>query len=329
MGKDGRRASYSTPGAALLLSAPGGDDESFTNNVVAGAGGGCRGAGIGTSFATPVVTGVVALMLEANSNLGWRDVQGIFATTSQRMDSTNPSWMTNAAGLHHSNLYGFGVVDANAAVTAARTWVNYGNEQQLLGESGTIDLAIADYPNDAVSSTVSITASSSFMTESVSVYMSITHSTRGDLDITLVSPSGTETLLHPGQRPEFTQIPADESWKLMTVRYWNEPANGQWTLRLIDRSAGDFNPSTTATPDVLRSWRLMVYGHSTEVPSTSPTSAPTSAPTAAPTSAPSPSPTAVPPPATTACSSNIFLLLLQVIFGWNLGWLFGFSFCAF
>jgi subtilisin family serine protease len=36
----------------------------------------------GTSAAAPVVTGVIALMLEANQNLGWRDVREILATSA-------------------------------------------------------------------------------------------------------------------------------------------------------------------------------------------------------------------------------------------------------
>lgn len=96
--------------------------------MVANAGGGCADAGVGTSYACPVVSGVVALMLEANPELGWRDVQGIFASTSQKTDSTDESWTTNAAGFNHSYKYGFGLVDAYAAVTKGETWKNYGVE---------------------------------------------------------------------------------------------------------------------------------------------------------------------------------------------------------
>ena len=73
---------YSVAGAALLVSAPGGDHEFSNNHVVAKPGGVCGDAGVGTSYSTPVVSGVVALMLEANPQLTWRDVQGVLVTTS-------------------------------------------------------------------------------------------------------------------------------------------------------------------------------------------------------------------------------------------------------
>jgi len=259
VGKDGRHASYSTPGAALFVTAPGGDIESYTNNVVALPGGGCHDITVGTSFSTPIVSGVVALILQANESLTWRDVQGVIAITSQKMQPEDPSWTTNAAGIHHSNLYGFGVIDASAAVATARSWINYSSEQTITAESGTINLAIKDFPSDPVSSVISVEAANTFETESVVVYLSLSHSSRGDLDVILISPGGTESLLHPGQRPENTQV--DERWKLMTVRNWNEPANGDWSLRIVDRSAGDVDPSLSSTADVLISWRIMVYGH--------------------------------------------------------------------
>ena len=92
----------------MFISAPGGDHDYYTNNVVPLAGGGCIDAGVGTSYAAPVVAGVTALMLEANPNLSWRDVQGVLASTATQIQATDPSWTTNSVGLHHSDIYGFG-----------------------------------------------------------------------------------------------------------------------------------------------------------------------------------------------------------------------------
>ena len=64
VGKDGLHGSYSTSGTGILVSAPGGDTDNWTNHAVAQAGGGCGDTGEGTSFAAPVVAAVCALILE-------------------------------------------------------------------------------------------------------------------------------------------------------------------------------------------------------------------------------------------------------------------------
>jgi subtilisin family serine protease len=80
----------------------------------------------GTSFSSPVVSGVAALMLDANPGLGWRDVQEILAATAGRTGSP-AGWSFNGAdnwnggGMHVSHDYGFGLVDAYAAVRVAES----------------------------------------------------------------------------------------------------------------------------------------------------------------------------------------------------------------
>ncbi len=90
----------------------------------------------GTSAATPVVSGVVALMLEANPDLGWRDVQEILATTARLTGNimtgktggevtgfyfqVNGTW--NDGGHGYSEDYGYGRVDAYGAVRLAEAW---------------------------------------------------------------------------------------------------------------------------------------------------------------------------------------------------------------
>lgn len=96
-----------------------------------------------TNGAVGVAGGVVALMLDANPDLGWRDVQEILAYAANPVlarpiplepDSTQPLASTyfddvqngaknwNGGGLWHSNETGFGALDAHAAVRLAETW---------------------------------------------------------------------------------------------------------------------------------------------------------------------------------------------------------------
>ena len=92
-----------------------------------------------------MVSGIAALMLEANPNLGYRDVQEILAYTSRRYILNQPApgdspWAENGAknsnggGLHYNLDYGFGLVDALAAVRLAETWEKqqvFTNEQVI------------------------------------------------------------------------------------------------------------------------------------------------------------------------------------------------------
>ena len=95
----------------------------------------------GTSAATPNVSGVVAMMLEANPKLSVRDTKYILAKTAKHVDPTfagvssnaivpgstvvlEQGWVKNAAGYAFSNRYGFGAVDA-AAIAAAKSYSSY------------------------------------------------------------------------------------------------------------------------------------------------------------------------------------------------------------
>jgi subtilisin family serine protease len=247
----GYPASYSSPGAGVFVSAPGGDADSRSNWITALAAVGdtesCHDAGYGTSFATPVVAGVLALVLEVNPTLSWRDAQGLLAVTSRKIQpladdgdsqtADSDDWAMNGAGLWHSYRYGFGVADADAAVDRARRWRNYGKERFVAVESGrNLSIPIVDSATSTVVSSVRV--ETNLTVESVVAYLNLVDSSRGHLRITLVSPSGTESVLTPGQRPENQQV-GHERWKLMTVRSWGEGSMGNWTLFVTDIEAGD------------------------------------------------------------------------------------------
>jgi subtilisin-like proprotein convertase family protein len=127
MGQDGQMAFYSSPGASILVSAP---SSSRTGGIVTTDRTGNEGYqpgdvmyGFGgTSAAAPMVSGVVALMLEANPSLGWRDVQTILAATARPTSDAvqNAGVGVNGHGFAFSNNSGFGLVDANAAVKVAQ-----------------------------------------------------------------------------------------------------------------------------------------------------------------------------------------------------------------
>lgn len=276
----GVRASYSTPGSALLVCAPSGRDatrpQGSTTTDVTGTNGynplvftgdladqDYTQFFNGTSSATPVVSGVIALMLQANPNLGWRDVREILIRSSRQVDSTNPGWVINGAGFHFSNDYGAGMVDAAAAVTMAKTWTNLG--AQVTDTTTLTNLSVNIPDNNATGVSVQLVVTNSGLrVEHVKINLDILHTYRGDLEIFLTSPSGTTSRLvqagPAGSTDNYLDFP------FMTVQDWGESANGVWTLRIADRAAVDVGTLIGARMTVYGSTTLAGYGLSVSDP---------------------------------------------------------------
>jgi hypothetical protein len=115
------------------------DLENISNHVAADLDGGCTNAGVSTSFFCPLVLGVIALNLGGQSQA---DVKrsprnsGNDIPRSRHRPADDDTGVMNAAGLWYSNLDGFGIIDAAAAVRAAEIWELYVPEKLLIGESG-------------------------------------------------------------------------------------------------------------------------------------------------------------------------------------------------
>jgi subtilisin family serine protease len=74
----------------------------------------------GTSSACPGVAGVVALMLAVNPDLRWQEVRDLLRETAEPIDPENGEYDDEG----HSLLYGYGRVDAAAAVREAQARVS-------------------------------------------------------------------------------------------------------------------------------------------------------------------------------------------------------------
>ena len=255
----GQLTYYSTPGSAVLVSGYSGGTphpEITTTDVTGEAGynpeGDYTGFG-GTSSAAPLVSGVVALMLDANPNLTWRDVQHILVETSVQNDPSDPGWTINGAGHEISHKYGFGAVDANAAVNAAVNWTMVEPEIVTTSDLVEVNTSIPDNNNESLSSTVTI--SEDIKVEWVEVVFDAQHTQRGDLEITLTSPDGTESILAETHRDVNDDF---DSWVFTSARHWDESSLGDWTLEVTDNITGE-----TGT---WHDWQLNIYGTDDNLP---------------------------------------------------------------
>ncbi len=248
--QNGTDANFSTPGAAVLLAGPASGVKS--TDLVGSAGynsGGDYVTKSGTSYAAPAVAGVAALMLEANPDLGFRDVQEIFSLSSQFGDPNDVNWMINGAddwnggGRHVSDELGFGTLDAYNAVRLAETWdvvSTYDNMVSATVSSGTVGQIL---DRNTVSHTITV-ADQGVEVEHVVLTLNLSHLRVGELTVTLTSPDGTTSLLinKPGGGAAYASTFIDE-FELTSVQYWGEDTAGDWTVTVTD---SDYNGSDSS-----------------------------------------------------------------------------------
>ena len=226
----------------------------------------------GTSAAAPTVSGIIALMRQANPELTWRDVKLILAETAEQVDLSGThfgiGWQSSGIALNdplvrytHHHDYGFGLVNALAAVNLARAWTPVGVEMQEVSvaapaaSSGEFSFTVNTGNNGGIN-----------FIEFIQVEMQGDYSNLGDMTITLVSPNGVQSrLANPHSCLNFFPNPempirvtdcADlkESFTFGTAAHLGENPNGTpnglWRLRV---TGGGQDSSGSAT--------LTIYGH--------------------------------------------------------------------
>lgn len=83
----------------------------------------CTDKHTGTSASAPLAAGMIALALEANPFLTWRDMQHLVVRASRPAQLQAEDWRTNGVGRQVSHHYGYGLLDARLLVDMARTWL--------------------------------------------------------------------------------------------------------------------------------------------------------------------------------------------------------------
>lgn len=187
----------------------------------------------GTSAAAPIAAGVIALILEANPQLGWRDVREILIRTAKKVNATDPGWADNGAGFHFNHKFGAGLIDAGAAVALAQTWENLGARIFAVREERYGAEIIPDNNAAGVAHTFTFNENA-LRVEHVSVTVDIRHRRRGQVRIEIESPSGMKSILAPGRARDIGKNLRD--WTFTSVRHWGEMAAGDWKVRVIDQT---------------------------------------------------------------------------------------------
>ncbi len=199
----------------------------------------------GTSSAAPMISGVIALMLETNSALTWRDVKHILATTAVQVDSDFSAtainnldyvgWITNSIGLKFHPWYGFGAVDATAAVDAAATHTSLTNYSTTSWNDSTTESTSI---SDVTLYTREIVENGAGTIEHVKVRVSFGHTVPNSLGFRLESPSGTVVTLLPPLTALATN-PTTLKWVYLPANtFYGESKTGTWKLHFVDHLSG-------------------------------------------------------------------------------------------
>uniref|UniRef100_A0A665V3W9 Furin (paired basic amino acid cleaving enzyme) b n=1 Tax=Echeneis naucrates TaxID=173247 RepID=A0A665V3W9_ECHNA len=209
----------------------------------------CTDSHTGTSASAPLAAGIIALALEANMNLTWRDMQHLVVRTSRPGHLSAGDWKTNGVGRRVSHSYGYGLLDAGTMVALAQNWTTVGPQHQCVH---TIDIGnklVFSKSIDACWGRPEYVNS----LEHVQARLTLTHNQRGKLAIHLISPLGTQsTLLFP--RPNDFSSEGFNDWAFMTTHSWDEDPQGDWTLEIENVAANEHDYG------VLSQFTLILWG---------------------------------------------------------------------
>ena len=270
----GAPTNYSTKGASLLLTAPGGvgagepslnsgfgiasaDVQGIAGyNTTAGADGDYTYQNEGTSYSGPMVGGAAALMLQANPTLGFRDVSTILALTARKVDPSNPSWVQNSTtdwnlgGMHFSRDFGYGLLDVSAAVRLAESWAlpsaTVANWRKAEGTSLTASSEIPDDSASGFTAVVNLADKDNLRIERMEFDLNLAAASTSQLSAVITSPGGTQVTLfdQPLTRSLVEGAPTGvesgwpDTFTIGSTAFLGENSAGKWSLRLVDKVTG-------------------------------------------------------------------------------------------
>jgi subtilisin family serine protease/subtilisin-like proprotein convertase family protein len=283
----GTKASYSAIGSSLWISAPGGEFGSSSPAILTTDISSCsNGLSVstskindfdkgqlnlnsscnytssfnGTSSAAPFVSGAIALLLESNPYLTWRDIKYILAKSARKIDSNSApltytnslqtiefslGWITNSANFSFHNHYGFGALDVEAALKLAKNHVPLPPAQEfLMGILSQINSPFGTNSIKSVDKKMNVTLNK--VIESIEIDAEISHSYFGDVVIEIISPAGTRSIvLTPFNTYEGAKdingnlATSTAKFKMNSNAFYGESSAGEWTIRIKDQIEED------------------------------------------------------------------------------------------
>ncbi|MFM7527755.1 MAG: S8 family serine peptidase, partial [Nodosilinea sp.] len=197
----------------------------------------------GTSSACPVVAGVAGLILSVNPHLTARQVREILQTTADKIVDPSPDPQLGLSygsydGQGHSQWFGYGKVNAFAAVQAAQGRALTRRLTQTVKVEQVTPVAIPDYPATGIDSILTVPQAGSLA--DIQVQVQIDHGFLGDLSLTLVAPRGIQVMIQGRtlERQQQLRQRYDLTTTPVLINLLGESVQGDWRLRAIDHAPG-------------------------------------------------------------------------------------------
>ncbi|HWT01626.1 MAG TPA: proprotein convertase P-domain-containing protein [Pyrinomonadaceae bacterium] len=284
LASNAQRSHYSNYGTGVTLCAPTSNSHRFRRLTVRGLGvttatgetSGFTERFGGTSSATPLVAGVVALMISANPELTALDAVSILKRTASKALNTDgyartppapfdptPTWdVSPVAPFDRADFadigdpegtwspwFGHGKVDAANAVAESLRLLNPLIAQPLRFASAP-QRAIPDNAPAGVADVIRVADAG--RVRAVKVSLDITHTWIGDLRVSLAAPDATVVVLHDRSGADGDNIRRtyDTMAAPALAALSNHTAQGDWTLQVQDLAAQDIG--------TLNNWSLEI-----------------------------------------------------------------------
>ncbi|KAK3602500.1 hypothetical protein CHS0354_022367 [Potamilus streckersoni] len=194
----------------------------------------CSGGIEGTSFSAPQAAGIVALALQANPNLTWRDIQHLIVKTAKYQnlkEAEGYGFTLNGAGNYVGQMFGYGLMDAEAMVRYSKTWRTV-PPQNIFNSSCSTPYWVLNSTSTSQSGSILVgsTCPINYL-EHVQVHAIFQSSERAYVELELISPAGTHSKLMTQRRYD-KGFSGQQEWTFMSVQFWGENPNGNWTLAI-------------------------------------------------------------------------------------------------
>jgi len=191
------------------------------------------------SPAASIVAGVIAILIEANPELTYRDIQWVLLHSATKNDPNHDFWTRNSAGYDYNPYYGFGRIDADKALNLSKKWPILPRMHSLKIINTTIS-KLAHVYQEKIDIIIEV-KESTLLCEYAYLLFDLKIPDITMLRIFVESPSGTRfcvynpTIISQNNRFGFSTY-NDNPFRILMRGFFGENITGKWRVSIMDSS---------------------------------------------------------------------------------------------